>query len=211
MFPGERLPDPMLQAAAREATRLCQPLELAQFHLRFAQGERDATFLPLQQLFALHHYQCTVQLAHRGSLPRRAHVAELARQPFHCTAPHRPLQRLFRGFVSERQRDETAVAGGVEVELQLRAPEPTVAYQRTLPRGQASLTLVECLVQLSQPIQARPQHCLVRAVAGIGPIQKRHMSRLADQQAEPDHTRNRLLLLLACPRRASSPGVTVAM
>ena len=48
MLPGERLLDPMFQTAVRDATRFYQPLELVQFHLRFAQGDRDAAFLPCQ-------------------------------------------------------------------------------------------------------------------------------------------------------------------
>ena len=142
-------------------------------------------FCPCQQRFALHHHERTVQRADRGSHPRRAHRAKLAREPFHGAASCRHLQRLFRGLVSERQRDEAVIAGAVKLQLQLRAPEVAVTDQRTLRRTRRGLC--ERLVQLSQPVQARPQHALVRTVAAIAAIQQRHMPRLAHQQAQPDH------------------------
>src|SRR6202166_3455444 len=132
---------------------------------------------------------------------RRPDFAELARERFHGTALRRHLQRLFRGLVPERQRNEAVVAGGVEIELQLRAPKPTVSYQRTLRRSRPSLTAVECLVQLRQPTQARREHRLVRAVARIRPIQQRHMPRLADQDAKPYHPE-----VLSLALGVSTPG-----
>jgi hypothetical protein len=103
--------------------------------------------------------------------------------------------------VPKRQRDEAGVAGGIEIEFQLRAPEPAVSHQRTLRGPQPILGAVQRLVQLRQSPEAAGKHRLVRAVAAVGPIQQRHMPRLADQHAQPDHPQ---ILALALGVSASS-------
>ncbi len=198
VFTGQRLLDPTLQAAAREAflaCRVCQALERAQRGLRFAQGDRHAAFLALQQCLALNHDQRAVQFADGGVHPCRAHGAQLAGQPLHRAAPRRHLQRLFRSGVAERQRDQAGVAGAVQLQLQLRAPEPAIAYQRPLRWPVATLAVIERLVQGTQPIQARREHALVGAVPRRGPVQQRHLARLTDQQAKPHQTQIAALAL----------------
>jgi hypothetical protein len=74
MFACECLLDTLLHLGARDAARLNQTLELAQFLLRLAQRHRDAALLPLQHLLTLHDHQRAIQLPDRGAHPRRPHV-----------------------------------------------------------------------------------------------------------------------------------------
>jgi hypothetical protein len=83
-----------------------------------------------------------------------ADVRELAGKRLHRSPPRRQLQGLFCGCVTQRQRDEAVVAGAIQVQFQLWAPEPAVAYQGALRRLRATGTVVERLVQLLQSLQA---------------------------------------------------------
>ena len=201
VFPSKYFLDSILETAARDATLLAQPLELAQFHLGFDECCGNSALLPQQQLLALDHNQCTVQLADLGSHARGPDLAELARQRLHLAALRRHLQRFLRRLVPQRQRDEAVVAGGIEIELQLRAPESAVSHQRTLGGPQPILAAVQRLVQLRQSPEAAGKQRLVRAVTAIRPVQQRHMPRLADQHAQPDHPQ---ILALALGVSASS-------
>src|SRR5271157_1429333 len=181
MLPGQCLLASLSEAAAGDAARLGQSLELAQLHLGLAQGHGDAALLSRQQFFTLYHDERAVQLSNRGSHPGRAYVLELAGKRLHRSPTRRHLQCRFRGGVPQRQRDDAVVAGSIQVQLQLGAPEPAVAHQGALRRRRATGTVLERLVQLLQSPQASFQNSLIRAIPRVGPIQERHMSCLADQ------------------------------
>jgi len=49
--------------------------------------------------------------------------------------------------VTEAHRDDAVVADELELEFQLFAPKPTVAYERALRRTSATLRIVERIIE----------------------------------------------------------------
>jgi len=90
--------------------------------------------------------------------------------------------------MTEWQRDEAVVADHVERQFELRAPKSAVTHQCTLAGAGTSLTLIECLVQLAQSVEACLENSLVGAVAGVGSMQQRNLACLADEYAETHNT-----------------------
>ena len=90
--------------------------------------------------------------------------------------------------MTERERDDAVVAGEVQVQLALWAPESTVADQRARCRPFATFAGVERVMQLDEALEAVFKHLLVGSVTRVGPIHERHVSGLADEETQADDT-----------------------
>jgi len=155
------------------------PSSVPQFHLRLRGPPRSRVCAPA---FALTQRACDPTLR-RSPNARRPDSLSLPRA-VHGTALRRHLQRLLPALCPSGNEMRLLVAARCRDRAPLRRSKTHRSYQRTLRRSRASLTAVELLVQLRQP----PRH----AASTAGPSRcpdtsdtKRHMPRLADQDAKP--------------------------
>ena len=179
------------------ATRRDQALEFPQFALRLHQRGGDTALLTLEQLLALDDDQGPVQVTDIRPEACGSDAFELAPQRPHGASLRRSQESRFRCAVPEGQGDQAVEASGFEAQLQLRAPESAVAHQGAGSRPSACVLTQQCVVDVAEPVEAGFQHRLVGAVAGIGAVQERHVTRLADGTPRP--TTRRSLSALRVP------------
>ena len=108
--------------------------------------------------------------------------------------------------MAHRKRNQAVVADDIERELQLFAPEATVANKRALGRPLSTLALVERVVKMSKVLKARIENSLIRAIAGVGVVEQRNVAGFAHEQPEPNDAQVAPFAL-----RVSSLCVVVAM
>src|SRR5439155_2708851 len=113
-----------------------------------------------------------------------ANVRKFSRQLLHRAAASSEQECCLACSMTERERDDAVVAGEVQVQLALWAPESTVADQRARCRPFATFAGVERVMQLDEALEAVFKHLLVGSVTRVGPIHERHVSGLADEETQ---------------------------
>ena len=89
----------------------------------------------------------------------------------------------------KRQRDERAVAGLRQFQVELLAPETPVADHRALLlAGLSALCGVQLVVKQPQSCHAGSHQRLVGAIPRVNPMQQGNVTRLAHQHAETHNT-----------------------
>ena len=176
----------------------------AQLGLGLAQGHGDPPLLPAEELLALDHHQGPVQGPHPGRQPGGADLPEAAAQALHAPAPRGIGQGRRGGAVRQGQGDQRVIAGALQVQLELLAPEAPIPDHGALAR--AAGRGVQRLMQPPEALEAGGQDRLVGAIARIGPVQQRDVPRLADQHAQAHHAQSPALALGLAPARQLPRG-----
>src|ERR1043165_1060409 len=181
VFAPESLLDAVFEALAVTPPGRGESLPLRELARRLAECRRDAALLALEQLLALNDHQRPIEFAHRSAQSRCADLRELPGELLHPATACCEQERGLAGAVAQRQRDEAVVPDEIQVQLELRAPESTIADQRAGRWPCAALACVERIVQLAQSLQTRLQYLLVGAVPRIAAVQERDVSGFADE------------------------------
>src|SRR6266571_2309613 len=173
-------------------------LQLSELLLRLRERHGDPTLLAFEQGLAFDDEQRTVELTDAGVQPGDPDLAERPRERTHGSTLCSERERLLRRVMAQGQRDQAVVADDVEGQLQLLAPESTIANERALGWPVARLTLIEGIVEVSKILEAGAEHALIRSVARIRVVKQRDVAGLAHQQSEP-HDAQVVALALRMP------------
>src|SRR5216110_323452 len=161
-------------------------LKLSELPLRLRERDGDPPLLTLEQGLAFDNEQRAIEFADAGVQPGDSHLAERPGERTHGATLRRERERLLRRVVAQGQRDQAVVADDVKGQLQLLAPESTIANKCALGWPFASFALIERIVKVSKALEACAEHALIRSVARVGVVEQRDMAGLAYQQSEPD-------------------------
>jgi len=131
MLASQRFLDPSLETRAPNLLGRDQTFEFLHLRGRLHECGGDATLLSLAKLLAVDDDQRSVlEFANGAARSGGANVRKASRELLHRATASGEHECGLACSMTERERDDAVVAGEVQVQFALRAPESAVTDQR---------------------------------------------------------------------------------